>query len=91
MLLEYNASTTLTANNGMSALDFAVYSKNEKILKIVLDNIPPEEAFSDSKDCNVCYGPRNGVYAFLPCGHAKTCQLCCIKIMNDMYKKMSSL
>ena len=67
----------------MSVLDFAVYSKNEKILKIVLDNIPPEEAFSDSKDCNVCYGPRNGVYAFLPCGHAKTCQLCCIKIMED--------
>ena len=77
MLIEHNASTTLTANNGMSALDFAVYSKNEKILKIVLDNIPPEEPFSDSKD---------GVFAILPCGHAKTCQLCCIKIINDSEK-----
>ena len=86
LLFEYNANPTLTTSKGKSVLDLAVHTKNDEILKIVLKNIPQEKEFSDSKDCNVCYGLKNGVFAFLPCGHAKTCQLCCIKIIEDSRK-----
>ena len=86
MLFEHNANPNLTTSQGESALDHAVLSENEEIVKIVLKNIPQEKEFSDSKDCNVCYGLKNGIFAFLPCGHAKTCQLCCIKIIEDSGK-----
>ena len=30
--------------------------------------------------CTICANPRNGFYAFLPCGHSIACEVCCAKI-----------
>ena len=86
LLLEHNANTSLTTKEGKTALEIAIYLKNEQILKIFSEYVPPGQEFSDCKDCNVCYGPKNGIFAFQPCGHAKTCQICCIKIIQDSRK-----
>ena len=35
-----------------------------------------------SSDCVICYCPKNGVFAFLPCGHANSCEDCCKKLTS---------
>ena len=34
------------------------------------------------EDCVVCSGIRNEIFVFTPCGHAKTCETCSMKILN---------
>ena len=31
-------------------------------------------------ECVICDNPREEIYSFLPCGHAKTCEVCCLKL-----------
>ena len=45
-----------------------------------------DETFPSSKTCVICFGDRNGIFAFIPCGHAKTCQKCCTKIIEELRK-----
>ena len=33
-------------------------------------------------DCIICYNPRDQIFVLDPCGHAKTCETCCLKILN---------
>ena len=33
-------------------------------------------------DCIVCFNTRYDFHVMIPCGHAKTCEACCLKIMN---------
>ena len=47
--------------------------KNSVILNDNLD-------FYENLPCIVCLGPRNGIFAFMPCGHASLCEICCIKV-----------
>ena len=35
------------------------------------------------KECVICFGPRNGTFTFLPCGHAKTCEKCSKIVANS--------
>ena len=34
--------------------------------------------FYEKVPCIICLGPRNGIFAFMPCGHASLCEVCCI-------------
>ena len=34
------------------------------------------------EDCVICYEPRYDMFVLNPCGHAKTCEACCIKILH---------
>ena len=36
----------------------------------------------NSSECMICLGPKNGIFAFQPCGHAKTCEGCTKKIIE---------
>ena len=54
--------------------------------RLILDKV--DDAFSpnDGKTCVVCFEEKNGTFALLPCGHAKTCQKCCDKIVRETKK-----
>ena len=34
--------------------------------------------FFEKVPCIICLGPRKGIFAFMPCGHASLCETCCI-------------
>ena len=34
--------------------------------------------FYDKVPCIICLQPRRGIFAFMPCGHASLCEICCI-------------
>ena len=58
---------------------------HEKMKGIISDTF--DESFSSNqekaKNCVVCYDQRKGTFALLPCGHAKTCETCCVKIVEE--------
>ena len=58
---------------------------HEKMNSIISDTF--DESFSSNqekaKNCIVCYDQRKGTFALLPCGHAKTCETCCVKIVEE--------
>ena len=41
-----------------------------------------DEFLKNNKECVVCTKPRDGIFAFVPCGHTKTCYACCM-ILTD--------
>ena len=32
-------------------------------------------------ECVVCDGHRDDIFTLYPCGHAKTCEICCLKLL----------
>ena len=42
-----------------------------------------ENMFNTNDSCFICVQPRNGIYAFLPCGHSVACQNCCQKLFEE--------
>ena len=37
-----------------------------------------EDFLKNKKECVVCTKPKDGIYALVPCGHTKTCYVCCV-------------
>ena len=33
------------------------------------------------EDCVICNGHREEIFTLYPCGHAKTCEMCCVKLI----------
>ena len=48
-------------------------AENEKI---------PEENYSNKDPCSICVEPKNGIFAFFPCGHSLLCEPCCIRVQR---------
>ena len=42
----------------------------------------PEQKKFKFEDCVICYEPRYEMFVLNPCGHAKTCEVCCMKIIH---------
>ena len=42
---------------------------------------PPKAKRIKLDDCVICCTPRDEIFVFHPCGHAKTCESCTLKIM----------
>jgi hypothetical protein len=40
-------------------------------------------------NCSLCFNPKNGIFAFQPCGHANACESCCIKLTFSEDAEMS--
>ena len=67
---------------------FNIVSKSNPFKSIDLGNsievlkdakcVPKISKENDS--CSVCFEPKNGVFAFQPCGHANACEECCVRI-----------
>ena len=55
--------------------------ENQKSTKIVSVDEPDPKRLK-LEDCVLCHSPRKDVFVLNPCGHAKTCEICCLKIMH---------
>ena len=42
----------------------------------------PEQKKFKFDDCVICFEPRFEMFVLNPCGHAKTCEACCDKIVS---------
>ena len=40
-------------------------------------------------NCSLCFNPKNGIFAFQPCGHANACESCCVKLTFSEDAEMS--
>ena len=91
-LLKNGADLNIKNVNTETALDVAKEDKSrqfvELLAKKILENIGVENEFNPPKakrlkleDCVICCNPRKEIFVFNPCGHAKTCESCTIKIM----------
>ena len=41
----------------------------------------PKSLYFKLDDCVICDNPREEIFSLYPCGHAKTCELCCLKLI----------
>ena len=76
-----------------SALEFAKRIGQKEIIQIIVQQLiknfelkfnneePLAKRQKFDEDCVICCHPRNGIYVMTPCGHSKTCELCCLKII----------
>ena len=92
LLLENNADMNIKNGKNKSAIELAKEKGFEQILEVLMKKLieqaeaqdvleeGPEVKRLKLDDCAVCYGPRKDIFVFTPCGHAKTCQACSIKI-----------
>ena len=62
----------------LTPYEIAKQNKHKKITRLLYEKMIE----SIKKECAVCFGPRNGTFTFLPCGHAKTRETCCMKIVG---------
>ena len=45
------------------------------------ENPNPKRKKFKLEDCVICTNMRNDIYVLYPCGHAKTCESCSLKIL----------
>ena len=76
--------------------DLADRREHFEIAKYLLEKkseLEPQKAannVSDQAPCIICLVPRNGIFAFDPCGHASLCELCCYKLKYEEDPKCPS-
>ena len=99
LLVENKADLQQRTKDGKSALDYARSTGQKEIIQIFIKQMiknseekekieaPPAKRQKFDEDCVICYNPRNGIFAMTPCGHAKTCELCCLKIIDTPESK----
>ena len=77
--------------DGKTALDTALEDNQFEISKILskeMQNILHDNEQSRAKnnqkenECVICFKPKDGIFAFQPCGHARTCEKCTKEIIE---------
>ena len=92
VLIEGGADLLLKTDDSKSVIEYAKSSGQNELAEMMIDqmiktsklksqNEDPNAKRLRFDDCVVCYDPRHDIFAMLPCGHAKTCEACCIRIM----------
>ena len=90
LLIDHKADLKLKDRSGKSALEICkLVDQDNQVIQYVCDII----RLTKSKDfvtnsniltldnCVVCLAPRNEIHCFDPCGHAKVCEACCMRIL----------
>ena len=92
LLIEYGVDLNQRSQDGRSVLEFAKAVAQKDIIQIIVEQLiknsetkaknemPLAKRSKFDEDCVICYNPRNGIFVMTPCGHAKTCETCCMKI-----------
>ena len=92
VLIEGGADLLLKTDDSKSVIEYAKSSGQNELAEMMIDqmiktsklksqNEDPNAKRLRFDDCVICYDPRHDIFAMLPCGHAKTCEACCIRIM----------
>ena len=62
--------------------DIALEQNHYEVCFYLKSKMVPNESDKTTDICAICYGPRNGVFVFMPCGHALACEKCCLQILS---------
>ena len=83
LLLDHSVNLNDKSKN---LYDFAMQLNHQEIGKMIVDAALAGFAKNKLDDCLICCNPRREIFAF-DCGHAKLCEMCCLKIMSENYPK----
>ena len=99
LLLQFECDLELKEKDGKTAENIASSKGFYDIVRLILQKklglldqeagAPSTGSSENSDDCTICYEPKNGTFAFIPCGHTIACERCCI--LKDCGKSLSSL
>ena len=92
VLLDYGADFKLKNKKGISPLEESKSLPGNDVLNIIIDKMSnmqlqetgtkvPKSLYFKLDDCVICDNPREEIFTLYPCGHAKTCELCCLKLI----------
>ena len=62
------------------------FYKTEKDSKKSKHSKHSKKSKTKMDDCIICFNPKNGIFAFIPCGHAMTCENCSRNITESSDK-----
>ena len=83
LLLKNGAHTNIINSKGDTPKDTSIKYKIHKVTLLIVEYENKQKIERNEQiDCIICFEPKNGTFAFLPCGHAKTCENCCKNIMQ---------
>ena len=100
-LVEKGADVNAKDNYNKTPLQIATRQRHEEIVayltriqaekeasaRNVMPSVPPPE----QDNCIICFDPRNGIYAFQPCGHAVACETCCMRLLVESENQTQNL
>ena len=89
ILLDYGADFNIKTNKGQSVLNLCKLFHRKDAMELILSKINNENSQDPNKkpiqitleDCVICNGHREEIFTLYPCGHAKTCEMCCVKLI----------
>ena len=81
LLLKNGAKTELQNNQNQTPKDLAFQNKLQEINELMIQ-YETRATDKELNNCIICFNLKNGTFAFLPCGHAKTCENCCKSILQ---------
>ena len=85
ILLKNGARTDYKNKKGKNPKELSIENKAFDVTEVIIKfetRAQLKAIGRDHNNCNVCYEPKNETFAFLPCGHAKTCENCCANILQ---------
>ena len=88
LLIDHGADFRLENAEGQSILQLCQDDSDGKdILDVIwkksLDDLKEDKPIEFTlENCVICDIPRNEIFALDPCGHAKVCEFCCIRLLN---------
>ena len=80
-LVEIGYNVDLKDNDKKTPFDIALDKKFYHVCLYLKSEMAAPIVTEGTKTCEICLGPRNGVFAFIPCGHSLSCEKCCLKIL----------
>ena len=94
LLLDKGAKYDIKGPQDLTAFELAKEMQLDDIIDLIIekmtqsptpdkDGVPSNTVQVD--DCVICYAPRKEVFVFHPCGHAKTCERCALKILHKSH------
>ena len=90
VLLDHGADFKLNDNSGRSVLDLCKENQNGKVvIELILAKMISRSELQETlepvqftlDECVICDGRRQEIFSLYPCGHAKTCEMCCVKLI----------
>ena len=83
ILLKNGAKTNFKNVKGETPKDTSKKNKAHEVTKLIVEHENQQRTGqAERNECIICFEPKDGTFAFLPCGHAKTCEKCCKSIMR---------
>ena len=98
LLLDNGVDLSIKNKKGKTALEFAktFHCQRGQIIEKILRRMikdkensaknscegEPKQKKFKFDDCVICFEPRFEMFVLNPCGHAKTCEVCCMKIIH---------